>query len=85
MTAPALLIIDMQNGMASDFKSPATGERNNPQAETLIAALLAHWRQTGAPVVHVRRPTGLPVTKRKPHNAGSVSSWLSFAPLCCFC
>lgn len=47
---PALLIIDMQKGMAS----PAAGERNNPDAERNIAALLQRWRETGATVVHVR-------------------------------
>ncbi|MFC0132397.1 cysteine hydrolase [Massilia eurypsychrophila] len=46
---PALLIIDMQKGMAS----PAAGVRNNPQAERNIATLLQHWRARGATVVHV--------------------------------
>jgi len=48
--APTLIVIDMQNCMAD----PAAGARNNPQAEDRIAALLAHWRARGAPVVHVR-------------------------------
>ena len=47
---PALIIIDMQQCMAS----PAAGPRNNPQAETNIAALLAAWRESHAPIVHVR-------------------------------
>jgi nicotinamidase-related amidase len=50
MDKPALLIIDMQKGMAS----AAAGARNNPQAERNISALLQRWRETGAPVVHVR-------------------------------
>jgi nicotinamidase-related amidase len=47
-TLPALIIVDMQKGMAR----PA--DRNNPDAESNIAALLAAWRQAGAQVVHVR-------------------------------
>lgn len=35
--APALLIIDLQQGM----REPRLGPRNNPAAETRIAALLA--------------------------------------------
>ena len=51
MTAPpALIIIDMQNCMAS----PEAGPRNNPQAEANIADLLATWRAAKAPIVHVR-------------------------------
>lgn len=50
MSDPALIIIDMQKGMAK----AAAGERNNPQAEANIAELLALWRAAGAPVIHVR-------------------------------
>jgi nicotinamidase-related amidase len=50
MSAPALLIIDMQNGMADQ----SAGDRNNPGAETAIANILGKWRSSGAPVVHVR-------------------------------
>lgn len=46
----ALIIIDMQNCMAD----PAAGQRNNPDAERRIADLLAAWRRTEAPIVHVR-------------------------------
>jgi nicotinamidase-related amidase len=48
--APALIIIDMQKGM----RSPAAGRRNNPQAESNIAALLRTWRKARMTVVHVR-------------------------------
>jgi nicotinamidase-related amidase len=48
--APALIIIDMQRGMAS----PAAGRRNNPDAEQNIASLLAAWRKAGGAVMHVR-------------------------------
>lgn len=46
----ALLVIDVQRG----FDDPEWGERNNPQAEQRIAALLASWRSAGAPIVHVQ-------------------------------
>lgn len=56
---PALIIIDMQRGMAE----PSAGPRNNPEAEKNILSLLNSWRRIGAPVVHVRhisRNTGSP-------------------------
>ena len=49
-TRPALIIIDMQKGMAT----PAAGPRNNPAAESHAAQLLQHWRAQQAPVVHIR-------------------------------
>ena len=46
----ALLIIDVQQGLAE----PSLGVRNNPQAESNMAALLAAWRQRQWPLIHVR-------------------------------
>ena len=45
----ALLVIDAQQA----FLDPRWGERNNPQAESNIARLLATWRETGRPIRHV--------------------------------
>jgi nicotinamidase-related amidase len=65
-SAPALLIIDMQKGM----RDPAAGLRNNPQAEESIARLLHAWRQTGAPIVHIRHISRTPGSLFWPGQAG---------------
>jgi nicotinamidase-related amidase len=65
-TAPALLIIDMQKGMAD-----AALVRNNPQAEENIALLLDAWRGIGAPVVHVRHISRTPGSPFWPGQAGA--------------
>src|SRR5688572_23635833 len=46
----ALLVIDVQQGL----DEPRLGARNNPDAERRIAELLAAWRATGRPVIHVQ-------------------------------
>ncbi len=67
-TSPqALVIIDMQRGMA-DAKA---GRRNNPQAEDNIALLLAAWRQAGQPVVHVRHLSRSPTSAFWPGQSGA--------------
>lgn len=48
--AAALLLIDVQQGL----DHPRWGSRNNPHAEKRIAELLAAWRATGRPVIHVQ-------------------------------
>ena len=73
-SAGALLLIDVQLGL----DDPAWGRRNNPGAERNMAALLAAWRASGRPVIHVqhmsRRPDsplrpGLPGNALKPEVA----------------
>lgn len=46
----ALIIIDVQQG----FHDPVWGKRNNPQAETNIATLLAAWRSSERPIFHIQ-------------------------------
>ncbi|GAC1034627.1 cysteine hydrolase family protein [Pseudomonas sp. No.21] len=64
---PALIIIDMQQGIAR-----VTTPRNNPQAEGRIAALLAHWRQRGWPLVHVRHMSREPGSVFAPGQDGAL-------------
>jgi len=49
-THAALIIIDQQKGILH----PRLGRRNNPQAEERILELLAFWRRTRRPVIHVQ-------------------------------
>ena len=76
MTIPALIIIDMQRGVTS----AAAGPRNNPGAERNIGALLAAWRNRGAPVVHVRHISRTPGSLFWPGQSG-VEFLESLAPL----
>lgn len=46
----ALIIIDVQQAI----DDPVWGARNNPDAEAKIAELLAAWRASGRPVIHVQ-------------------------------
>ncbi len=46
----ALLVIDVQRA----FEDPSWGARNNPQAEATIALLLAAWRASARPVIHIQ-------------------------------
>ncbi|MEA2166063.1 MAG: hypothetical protein QOK37_4190 [Thermoanaerobaculia bacterium] len=51
MSNPSLLIIDVQYAI----DDPSWGdERNNRDAESKMAALLAHWRERRWPVFHIR-------------------------------
>ena len=61
MTA-ALLIIDVQHAI----DHPSWGQRNNPQAESNIAALLASWRARGLPIYHIRHDSAEPQSHYRP-------------------
>jgi nicotinamidase-related amidase len=62
---PALIIVDMQKGMAN----PAL-RRNNPEAERNIDLLLEAWREAGATVVHVRHISRTPGSPFWPGQPG---------------
>src|SRR5690242_11688191 len=64
---PALLIIDMQKGMAQ----PEAGPRNNPQAEENIARLLNAWRGVKATIVHIRHISRDPASPFWPGQRGA--------------
>lgn len=64
----ALLVIDMQAG----FDDPAWGPRNNPGAEANVAALLAAWRATQAPIIHVHHDSPHAAGRLRPGTPGNV-------------
>ncbi|MES1196871.1 MAG: cysteine hydrolase family protein [Steroidobacter sp.] len=66
MSCPALIIIDMQQGM----RWPSSGVRNNPDAESNIEKLLAHWRKLRAPVVHLHHRSRTPGSPFHPDQPG---------------
>ncbi|SMF80821.1 Nicotinamidase-related amidase [Azospirillum oryzae] len=65
----ALLIVDLQQAI-DDPRWSLVGPRNNPQAETNIAALLAAWRREGRPIVHVRHDSTEPESTYRPGGPG---------------
>lgn len=73
--SPALILIDMQQCMAS----LDAVQRNNPGAEANIAALLDAWRGRGAPIVHVRHISRSPDSGFAPGQPGALFQ-PAFAP-----
>ena len=63
----ALLVIDMQIG----FDDPAWGPRNNPGAEANVAALIAAWRATDAPVIHIHHDSPDPAGRLRRGTPGN--------------
>lgn len=63
----ALLLVDMQKGMAQTTLPP----RNNPQAEGQIARLLHAWRAAKHPVVHIRHLSRSPGSPFWPGQVGA--------------
>jgi nicotinamidase-related amidase len=65
--APALLIIDLQKAI----DHPSWGERNNPEAEKNIAALLQAWRSASRPIYHIRHDSTDPASHYRPGQPGN--------------
>ena len=63
----ALVLIDVQDA----FGDPRWGERNNPDAEARMAELLAAWRRTGRPVIHVQHLSTDPDSPLAPGKPGT--------------
>jgi len=63
----ALLIIDLQNAI----DHPSWGERNNPDAEKNVAALLHAWRTAQRPIYHVRHDSTEPASHYRPGQPGN--------------
>jgi len=62
----ALIAIDLQKAI----DHPSWGERNNPEAETNVAAMLRAWRATGRPVYHIRHDSSEPDSHYRPGQPG---------------
>ena len=62
----ALIIIDQQKGILH----PRLGRRNNPHAEERMLELLALWRHTGRPVIHVQHLSRWPDSVFWPEQDG---------------
>lgn len=66
-SSAALIVIDVQKAI----DHPNWGERNNPQAESNIAALLEAWRSTGRPIYHIRHNSTDPDSHYRPGQTGN--------------
>jgi nicotinamidase-related amidase len=65
--ATAPIVIDVQQA----FLDSRWGERNNPQAESNIARLLAAWRSSGRPIRHVVHDSVEPNSLLRPDSPGN--------------
>lgn len=62
-----MLVVDVQKG----FDDPKWGLRNNPDAETNIAHLIAAWREARRPVLHVFHDSSSPDSPLSPGTPGN--------------
>lgn len=61
-----LLLVDLQRAV----DDPCWGERNNPQAEQVVARLLACWRSQHRPICHVRHDSQQAGSTYRPGQPG---------------
>lgn len=64
--ATALIVIDVQEG----FDHPQWGRRNNPDAEANVARLLAAWRASERPILHIQHLSTEPGSPLQPGLPG---------------
>lgn len=62
----ALILIDLQKAI----DHPSWGERNNPGAEENVRQLLALWRRTSRPIVHIRHVSRFPASTYRDGQPG---------------
>jgi nicotinamidase-related amidase len=63
----ALIVVDVQQA----FLDPRYGDRNNPDAESNVARLLAAWRNSGRPIRHVVHDSVEPKSLLRPDSPGN--------------
>lgn len=63
----ALIVIDVQDGL----DDPVWGRRNNPDAESNMARLLADWRAKGRPIFHVQHMSQRSTSPLRPNQPGN--------------
>jgi len=63
----ALILIDLQTAI----DHPSWGDRNNPDAEKNVAALLDAWRTSDRPIYHVRHDSIEPESHYRPGQPGN--------------
>jgi len=64
------MLIDLQNAIDHPVWRKH-GDRNNPQAEQNIGALLAAWRHNKRPIYHIRHDSLEPGSPYRPHQTGN--------------
>ncbi|SMO74316.1 cysteine hydrolase family protein [Gracilimonas mengyeensis] len=67
---PALILIDIQQGLSVNHEKYWGGNRNNQNAEVLCGKLLDKWRTLSLPLFHVRHSSTNPESKLHPSNKG---------------
>ena len=68
MNSPAVLVVvDVQNGFLDEY----WGNSNNPDCESNIRALLAHWRERDWPIVLVQHNSESPRSPLRPGQPGN--------------
>jgi nicotinamidase-related amidase len=70
LTQAVLLIIDVQKAIDAGYHA-VEGPRNNPDAEQNIARLLAHWRRSQRPIIHIRHDSTFPASAYRPGQDGN--------------